>query len=698
MNKTNSFASDNLGDSTSIAKGQKDSYSYNYSDSISSDYSNYYQGNSNSINSNSNNYNNNNYYHVNTQIEDLYQYPNLPRVSNQSQSQSFHSQGVLPSSNNYLYSYSENNLQNNLQNNNSKNNKKKKKTNQNKTNSENKPYVYNPPYNQKEIDDLRVKNEFYLQRGILLENRIWYDSLSVKIQSFFRGYLIRRKLEKVIFSCMKIKNAISILQRLVIKKRYNTLITIKKYDKNEVNNTAPNKLRSRHSNSQITNQVYNVINKLKAIENHFKNTDIDNNNRIVINLTKNENENTNTNNNKKEDKKEEKIEQKIEEKKEQKSDYSLNIQEWKIKKLRDLVRKKMSKNKEILHIVFMRYYYSSLYVHINWYLYVVNQLSCYTQGLTPIYDAGSNSFGNNNSLYETQPVYEDLTKSRNPEVKDALRQTLRQTIRNINTIQNKDEALRQSIMSINQINKALSNEAKEKEKEERQKRAKELFSKKLLEIKAHMHKLFTRFYYQGKLWEKAQNEANNKVTFADDKTLGTENTQSKLRRKKRNSVWERRNKARNLRKIMAKKEKEKLEKLRQYFYRFYTNGMISVLKKQSKKTLPIRDSLISMEGGSNGDVAGNMPTELTFMDKKLLEKKKERHELEQKRSEALKNIIYKNERHKLIILKNVFESWNLRAKIISLPKVDGLKKSVRKKKLKKSCRKKESKKKYRKHR
>ena len=63
--------------------------------------------------------------------------------------------------------------------------------------------------------------------------------------------------------------------------------------------------------------------------------------------------------------------------------------------------------------------------------------------------------------------------------------------------------------------------------------------------------------------------------------------------------------------------------------------------------------------------------------------KKERHELEQKRSEALKNIIYKNERHKLIILKNVFESWNLRAKIISLPKVDGLKKSVRKKKIKK---------------
>ena len=459
MNKTNSFASDNLGDSTSIARGQKDSYSYNYSDSISSDYSNYYQGNSNSINSNSINYNNN-YYHVNTQTEDLYQYPNLPRISNQSQSQSFHSQGVLPSSNDYLYSYSENNLQYNLQNNNNKNNKKKKKANQNKTNSDNKPYEYHPPYAQKELDDLRIKNEFYLQRGILLENRIWYDSLSVKIQSFFRGYLIRRRLEKVIFTCMKIKNAIGILQRLVINKRYNTLITIKKYDKNEVKNTAPNKLRSRHSNSQITNQVFNVINKLKAIENHFKNTDIDNSNRIEINIPNNEskntniNANTNTNTNANEnanantnmnnnalfgqrklalnylflkktvklnkilknsfDKyKNNSIKQNIdkkEEKKEEKSD-SLNIKEWKIKKLRDLVRKKMSKNREILHIVFMKYYYSSLYVHINWYLYVVNQLSCYTQGLTPIYDTGSNVFGNN-SLYEAQPVYEDLTKSR----------------------------------------------------------------------------------------------------------------------------------------------------------------------------------------------------------------------------------------------------------------------------------------------
>jgi hypothetical protein len=52
----------------------------------------------------------------------------------------------------------------------------------------------------------------------------------------------------------------------------------------------------------------------------------------------------------------------------------------------------------------------------------------------------------------------------------------------------------------------------------------------------------------------------------------------------------------------------------------------------------------------------------------------------QKRVAALKNIFYKTDRQYIIIKKNVLEKWNLRAKLLSLPKTDSLKKSMRKKK------------------
>ena len=79
------------------------------------------------------------------------------------------------------------------------------------------------------------------------------------------------------------------------------------------------------------------------------------------------------------------------------------------------------------------------------------------------------------------------------------------------------------------------------------------------------------------------------------------------------------------------------------------------------------------------------------MDKKLLEKQKEKEELQKKRIEALQTIFYKTDRQYMLIKRRIVETWNLRAKIMSLPQVGApLKKSVRKKKLKKSHRKKES--------
>ena len=45
-----------------------------------------------------------------------------------------------------------------------------------------------------------------------------------------------------------------------------------------------------------------------------------------------------------------------------------NNEELKIKKLRDIVRKKIAKNREKMHIILIKYYYSAVYIHLNWYI------------------------------------------------------------------------------------------------------------------------------------------------------------------------------------------------------------------------------------------------------------------------------------------------------------------------------------------
>ena len=207
-----------------------------------------------------------------------------------------------------------------------------------------------------------------------------------------------------------------------------------------------------------------------------------------------------------------------------------------------------------------------------------------------------------------------------------------------------------------------------------------------------MHQLFTKFYYQGKLWEKEQQTHEIHIEGTSQEVLDQEN-ESKRIRGKRSSVYERRKKARNLRKLMVKKEKDRIEQLRKFFYRFHTNGMLFTLRKESKRTGGGRSSLNIL-----GDIEKKedekeeeKPKELTFMDKKLLEKQKEKEELQKKRIEALQTIFYKTDRQYMLIKRRIVETWNLRAKIMSLPQVGApLKKSVRKKKLKKSHRKKES--------
>ena len=353
----------------------------------------------------------------------------------------------------------------------------------------------------------------------------------------------------------------------------------------------------------------------------------------------------------------------------------VNIEELRKKKLRSIIRKKMSKERDKLHLIFIKYYYASLYIHLNWYIYVVNQLS-YCQNIP--YQAsyiGTKKYTANNDKEERDHLkdfksVEEANKMNihNAEVNDALRQSLL-SIAKMNSSDNLDEALRESFRSINRINDALSKEERERQKLEQLKHLKEIVLKAIRERKNEFHAQFTKFYYQGRLMEKDHNE--NEVE-------GDENSISRVKGKRYqtpNPTIDRRNRGRSLRKMMVKKEKEKIDKLRTYFNKFNTSGLICILKKNVKSSRFKKNAQSNMdEKEFNKDNLDEKKEELTLLDKKRIEDHKKRAELEQKKLKSLKIIFYKKDRQITLIKRQTIEKWNLRAKIISL---DSMKKNQR---------------------
>ena len=605
--------------------------------------------------------------------------------------------------------------------------------NNNYNSNSNKKFIKKNENEMHEIDYLTQTNEYFKMKGLSLEERIDFEYYTIKIQAFYRGYLTRKRFYSLINNCLKINNGINLLQKIFSNKKYNIFGIIKNFNKNNNNNL--NNLRSKPINNPTSLQNNKLLRKLKAIENHFKNANIDNINKIIINIPKIIKINDSniffkrklslTHLITKIDFKINKIlninfekfkkntlysKNSISEEKEKISNQSdkVNNEELRIKALRNLVRKKIFKSKEILHRGFIKYYYSALYIHLNWYIYVVNQLT-YTQNYATPYTNfnRSESLRTDNITRKTiKPVDNNntITTKYSNDVDDAIRQSIR-TIKKINDSESPDDALRESIMCINKINDELSKDAIEKKKAERNKQLKDLVVKRLKEIRNDMHKAFTKFYYQGLLVAKHENKENkeNKENLEnkdnkDSKEIKISGNEENneitkgptiLRGKKKdktNPALDRRNKARNLRKLMMKKEKEKMDKLRSYFYKFYSNGMLLQLKKNAKKSFSAKNVIVNIDDLIEKKLE-EKEKELTYMDKKLIEMEIEKEKLRKKRIELLKNIFYKTDRQYAIIKRKVIETWNLRAKILSLSTIkNSLKKSdaKKKKKLKKS--------------
>ena len=572
-----------------------------------------------------------------------------------------------------------------------------------------------------ENEIMRRKNEYFLKRGILLEKRIIYEAFATIIQAFFRGFYIRKRFYSLIDNCIKIRNAIYLLQKVFSFRKYDLFNILRKYSNsnvrnNKINNNSVN-FRSRPvKKHSFINNDNNLDNKLERKDNWFRNVVIDKNNHIEINISKKRNpQNIIIDKNnfieiylpKKENKKDylfkerkyilkyfllkkeetlkkkmkiyfEKYKSKIINDKLKKKEENIiskqdtiylenNIEGSKIKILRNIIKVKLLKNKEKLHVMLVKFYYNTLYIHINWYMYVINQLNYYQ------------SLYQNNTSYNYPQNNNTSNQIANP---TEFKSKLSENIDNI------------SIENIDKINETISNEAKESKELEKHKLLKDIINKKMKEMQNNFHQMFTKFYYQGLLLEKSKNQNDekneenkeNNIVIITDKNNEEEkenkldennnNVSTRVRGKKlekKDTVTERRNKARNLRKLMMKREKDKLENLRINFYKFEINGMLHILKKNSrlsrltkKKSNSTQNVLtnLNLENMENNKIEDIK--ELTLLDKKRIEEEKKKKELEKKRIEILKSIFHKKDRQITLVKRKTFEKWNLRAKFFSL--------------------------------
>ena len=142
------------------------------------------------------------------------------------------------------------------------------------------------------------------------------------------------------------------------------------------------------------------------------------------------------------------------------------------------------------------------------------------------------------------------------------------------------------------------------------------------------------------------------------------------------NITKRLEKARNLRKFLTNKEKEKKEKIRTYFYKFYKAGIIRIMRLEGKKRKASRQSSLNKDYRNtlnntsdnikynNEDKVNNIYNTTPLITHNLL------NSIEVKTKELkltkLEDLLYKKNRKINLILKNVIENWNLKAHLFKL--------------------------------
>ena len=213
---------------------------------------------------------------------------------------------------------------------------------------------------KQEKENIKRKNEFFDKNGILSEEKITYENKVIKIQSHLRKFFQMKKVKKA--KNKSFENRICKVNEIIIFSQKNE----------KANNNKFSLIYCKYILKYLLiKKDQKRINVLQKFFNKFKNQTMDNlkpNKKIQI-----------------------KLDNKIK---------TNNICEMRNKILKELVEKKINKNKDTLHRSFLHYYYNTFYININWYIYYMNLLT-YAQKID-IYNISNNTNKGYLSLNSTE--------------------------------------------------------------------------------------------------------------------------------------------------------------------------------------------------------------------------------------------------------------------------------------------------------
>ena len=245
----------------------------------------------------------------------------------------------------------------------------------------------------------------------------------------------------------------------------------------------------------------------------------------------------------------------------------------------------------------------------------------------------------------------------------------------------------------------------ELKKVKRHKELRDLFYNKIKERQNYLHKCFTRFYYKGlmlymknKYSDKSadtnkNNETSKEVNINEkEKENETQKEEEEDKEKSKRNAQKFSNaitKARKLRLLLNQKNKEKLELMRKYFYKFQHAGIILSLRKGTKRAnllkkirgvdleTAFKDLInnkeineIEIDENSNindfKEALKKIVKTVKFADDE--NKDEDKKDLDDIKISALEKLLYRADRNNKISLKNKLEIIFLKSKILSLGK------------------------------
>ena len=246
----------------------------------------------------------------------------------------------------------------------------------------------------------------------------------------------------------------------------------------------------------------------------------------------------------------------------------------------------------------------------------------------------------------------------------------------------------------------------ELKKVKRHKELRDLFYNKIKERQNYLHKCFTKFYYKGLMFymknkysdkSKDTNKNNEKVNSNEkekekEKEIEAQKEEEEDKEKSKKNAQKFSNaitKARKLRMLLNQKNKEKLELMRKYFYKFHHAGIILALRKGTKRANLLKKIRgVDLETAFK-DIINNKEINEIDIDensnindfKEALKKRvktvkfaedenkdEDKKDLDDIKISALEKLLYRADRNNKISLKNKLEIIFLKSKILSLGK------------------------------